>query len=133
MSLGFEQAGFVVAAAFDVEPINVEIHARNHPDCRTLREDVTKLTGKKIRSLSGLGNRPIDVLFGGPPCQGFSEIGKGDVDDPRNLLLTDFARLVDELRPSYFVIENVKGVLFSRTSARWADAWTGLRRRGIRS
>ena len=117
MSLGFEQAGFNVAAAFDVDPINVEIHAQNHPGCRTLLEDVTKLSGKKIRSLGGLGNRRIDVLFGGPPCQGFSEIGKGDVDDPRNLLLLDFARLVAELRPGYFVIENVRGVLFSRTSA----------------
>jgi DNA (cytosine-5)-methyltransferase 1 len=117
MSLGFEQAGLNVAAAFDIEPINVDIHTQNHPGCRTLREDVTRLTGKKIRSLSGLGNRRIDVLFGGPPCQGFSEIGKGDVDDPRNLLLLDFARLVAELRPSYFVIENVKGVLFNRTSA----------------
>jgi DNA (cytosine-5)-methyltransferase 1 len=115
MSLGFEQAGFDVAAAFDSEPINVDIHSKNHPDCRTLREDVTKLTGKKIRTLSSLRNKRIDVLFGGPPCQGFSEIGRGDVDDPRNGLLLEFARLVDELRPSYFVIENVEGILFGRT------------------
>ena len=116
MSLGIQQAGFDVVAAFDLEPINVEIHSRNLPHCRTLLEDVIKLTGRKIRSLSGIGNRRIDVLFGGPPCQGFSEIGKGDVDDPRNRLLLDFARLVGELRPSFFVIENVEGILFNRTS-----------------
>jgi DNA (cytosine-5)-methyltransferase 1 len=130
MSLGFEQAGFDVVAAFDTEPINVEIHSENHPQCRTLREDVTRLTAKKIRDLAGIGNRQIDVLFGGPPCQGFSEIGKRRIDDPRNRLLYDFARLVAGLRPSYFVIENVEGILFSRTSSTLEECLWGVQRAG---
>ena len=133
MSLGLEQAGFDVVAAFDNEPINVEIHSKNHPHCRTMLEDVTRLTGKKIRSLSGLGNKRIDVLFGGPPCQGFSEIGRGRVNDPRNWLLLDFARLVDDLRPSFFIIENVKGLLFSRTSTTLRRCLIESRRPGMPS
>jgi DNA (cytosine-5)-methyltransferase 1 len=72
---------------------------------------LSRLSGKEIRALTGLGERRIHVLLGGSPCQGFSLIGKRLLEDPRNLLLYDFARLVRELRPSYFVVENVEGLL----------------------
>lgn len=111
MSLGFEQAGFDVCAAVDVDPIHVETYANNFPSCRALCADLSRLSGRELRERTGLGQRPIDVLFGGPPCEGFSFIGKRRRDDPRNLLILDFARLVRELCPSYFVVENVQGLL----------------------
>lgn len=111
MSLGFEQAGFNVAAAFEVDDIHVESHAENFPNCVTVRADVSQITGADVRKLGKLGEQHIDVLFGGSPCQGFSLIGRRDSEDPRSEVLFDFARLIDELQTSYFVVENVEGLL----------------------
>ena len=61
-----------------------------------------------------MGGRPVAVVFGGPPCQGFSLIGQRALDDPRNSLVREFVRLVGELNPSYFVFENVKGLTLGR-------------------
>ncbi len=112
MSLGFELAGFDVVAAIDADPIHVETHSRNFPLCKTLKADAARLSGDQLRTITGIGKRHVDVVFGGPPCQGFSIIGKRQVDDPRNRLLHEFARLVRELQPDYFVLENVQGLLF---------------------
>lgn len=111
MSLGFERAGFDVVAGFDFEARNVETHTKNFPRCKTVQADISKLSGKQLRTDVGLGDRELDVLFGGPPCQGFSTIGKRHLDDSRNLLLYDFARLVREVQPKYFVMENVAGLM----------------------
>lgn len=111
MSLGFEQAGFDVAVAIDSYPTHVETYSKNFSGCQTLCADLSRLSGEEIRALTGLGERQIHVLLGGSPCQGFSLIGKRLLEDPRNLLLYDFARLVQELRPFYFVVENVEGLL----------------------
>lgn len=110
MSLGFEQAGVEVVAAVEIDPIHAAIHQFNFPDCVVLPRSVTAITGEKIRSAAGLGKRPVDIVFGGAPCQGFSLIGKRILDDPRNHLVRDFVRLVRELNASYFVFENVKGL-----------------------
>ena len=112
MSLGFEQAGFEVVAAFDCDPINTSTYVSNFPSAKGITVDLSRLSGCEIRQMAGLRSRQtIDVLFGGPPCQGFSLIGKRRMDDPRNQLLLEFARLVRELMPSYFVVENVAGLL----------------------
>jgi len=110
MSLGFEQAGFDLVAAVDVDPIHCAVHTFNFPRCPTISRSVSELTGNEIRRLAGIGRKKIDVVFGGPPCQGFSLIGHRAMDDPRNSLVKHFLRLVTELRPSYFVFENVKGL-----------------------
>lgn len=111
MSLGFEQAGVDVVAAVDLDPIHVKTHSGNFPDCQAFPADLSSLSGEELRGKAGLGNKNIDILFGGPPCQGFSVGGRRQLDDPRNTLLLEFARLVSELNPSYFVIENVDGLL----------------------
>jgi DNA (cytosine-5)-methyltransferase 1 len=110
LSLGFEQAGFDVVAAIEIDPIHGAIHEFNFPRCTTIPRSVADLTGDQIRRLARIGHRHIDVVFGGPPCQGFSMIGQRSLDDPRNGLVMHFVRLVAELRPSYFVFENVKGL-----------------------
>jgi len=110
MTLGFEQAGFDVLAAVEIDPIHCATHQFNFPFCSVLCKSVIYTTGTEIRSCSAIGDRDIDVVFGGSPCQGFSLIGKRALDDPRNALVNHFLRLVLELKPKYFVFENVPGL-----------------------
>lgn len=114
MSLGFELAGIDVVFAVDSDPINIASYSLNFPNSHAYLGDLSHLSGNEIRKLSGLGKTEIDVLFGGPPCQGFSVIGRRNSDDSRNFLLFEFARLINELQPKYFVVENVKGLLFEQ-------------------
>ena len=110
MSLGFEQAGFDVVAAVEYDPIHAAAHAYNFPDCAVLARSVVGLSGAEIRRAARIGNRRVDVVFGGAPCQGFSLIGQRVLDDPRNALVREFVRIVRELKSNYFVFENVKGL-----------------------
>jgi DNA (cytosine-5)-methyltransferase 1 len=110
MSLGFEQAGFDVAAAIEYDPIHCATHEFNFPRCAAICRSVADINGKYIRDRSRIGDRAVDVVFGGAPCQGFSMIGKRALDDPRNSLVYHFVRLVVELKASYFVFENVRGL-----------------------
>lgn len=110
MTLGFEQAGFDVLASVEIDPIHCATHEFNFPFWSILCKSVVDTTGLEIRNRSDIGERDIDVVFGGPPCQGFSIIGKRDFFDPRNSLVFHFQRLVLELKPKFFVMENVRGV-----------------------
>jgi DNA (cytosine-5)-methyltransferase 1 len=110
MSLGFEQAGFNVAAAVEYDPIHCATHEFNFPDCAAICRSVADVDAAYIRRNSVVGDADVDVLFGGAPCQGFSMIGKRALDDPRNSLVYHFVRLVVELRAKYFVFENVRGL-----------------------
>lgn len=110
LSLGFEQAGFDVVAAIDVDPIHCAVHKFNFPNCATVCKSVASLSGDELRHLSGIGKRDVDVVVGGAPCQGFSLIGKRALDDSRNQLVHHYVRVVLELKPKYFVFENVKGL-----------------------
>jgi DNA (cytosine-5)-methyltransferase 1 len=110
MSLGFEQAGFDVVAAVEIDPVHCAVHKFNFPNCTVMSRSVVGLSGHEIRTAAGIGSRKVDVVFGGAPCQGFSMIGQRALDDPRNALVRDFLRIVAELDASYFVFENVKGL-----------------------
>lgn len=114
LSLGFEQAGFDVVAAVEVDPIHAAIHKYNFPDCTVFARSIVGLTGEEIRKASGIGRRRVDVVFGGAPCQGFSLIGHRALDDVRNSLVKEFVRVVKELDASYFIFENVKGLTVGR-------------------
>lgn len=110
MSLGFEQAGFDVVAAVEIDPIHAAIHEFNFPRCATLARSVTEVSGESLKQVAGLKGRSPDVIIGGAPCQGFSLIGQRAFDDPRNSLVRDYVRIVRESGASYFVFENVKGL-----------------------
>lgn len=114
MSLGFEQAGFDVVAAVEVDPVHCATHKFNFPRCAVIPRSVEGLKGSEIRVAAGLGHRTIDVVFGGAPCQGFSMIGQRVLDDPRNRLVREFLRIVKELDATYFVFENVKGLTLGK-------------------
>ncbi|MBH8552340.1 DNA cytosine methyltransferase [Nostocaceae cyanobacterium CENA357] len=110
MTLGFEQAGFDVLASVEIDPIHCATHEFNFPFCSVLCQSVVGTTGEEIRQRSEIGDREIDAVICGSPCQGFSLMGKRAFDDPRNSLVFHFHRLVLELQPKFFVMENVRGI-----------------------
>lgn len=114
LSLGFEQAGFDIAAAVEIDPIHCVAHEYNFPATTTICANVNAMSGDDIRRRAKLGDVDIDAVFGGAPCQGFSLIGKRAFDDPRNHLIFHYVRLVAELKPKYFVFENVKGLTLGK-------------------
>jgi len=110
LSLGFEQAGFDIAAAVEIDPVHCAVHKFNFPNTTVIPFSVEGLTGRQIRKAAGIGDKPVDCVFGGAPCQGFSLIGQRIFDDPRNKLVLEFVRIVAELKARTFVFENVKGL-----------------------
>lgn len=117
MSLGAARAGFTVRVAVELDRHAMETHVRNFPGVVHLANDVSKLSGDDLLRLSGLARGELDGLIGGPPCQGFSSMGHKDADDSRNGLFADFFRLVADIRPAFFVAENVPGILDERYDA----------------
>ena len=117
LSLGFEQAGFDVAAAVEIDPVHCAVHKYNFPKTAIIPHSVEGLTGDSIREVAGIGNATVDCVFGGAPCQGFSLIGHRVLDDPRNKLVLDFVRIVAELKARTFVFENVKGLTVGKHKA----------------
>ncbi len=114
MSLGFEQAGFDIAAAVEIDPIHCSTHEFNFPNSKAICASVVDMTGAEIRRQAALCDVDIDVVFGGAPCQGFSMMGKRALDDQRNQLVFHYVRLVAELRPKFCVFENVKGLTLGK-------------------
>tara|TARA_R110002020_G_scaffold112746_19_gene259388 strand:+ start:14829 stop:16157 length:1329 start_codon:yes stop_codon:yes gene_type:complete len=114
LSLGFEQAGFDLVASVEIDPVHAAVHKFNFPECQVITRSVTDLRGSDIRRAAGIGDKKVDVVFGGAPCQGFSLMGQRALDDPRNALVRDFVRIVHELDATFFVFENVKGLTLGR-------------------
>lgn len=137
MGLGFEQAGFDVLAAVDLDPIHLAAHKRNFPLCEPLCEDISDLSRSDLLSAArrGWAKRhseadfagPVDCLFGGPSCQGFSVIGRQNPRDPRNALVGAFAQVVASLRPRWFVLENVPGLVSGKYKATLRRLYADLR------
>lgn len=116
--LGFKQAGYDVALSLEIDRWACDTLRYNHPHMHVLQADVRQFDShQKIEAACSLPI-PVDVIIGGPPCQGFSIAGspKKDPKDPRNTLFIEFARWVEVLRPHVFVMENVKGLLSRRNA-----------------
>lgn len=132
MSLGFEQAGFDVAAAVEHDPIHAATHEFNFPECAAICRSVADVDADYIRKHSRIGDADVDVVFGGAPCQGFSLIGKRAFDDPRNSLVHHFVRLVIDLRAKCFVFENVRGLTIGEHKRFLEEIIQEFRKRGYR-
>ncbi len=109
LSLGLERAGFDVRFAFDLDPLAVATHRANL-DAPAEVLDASQLSGAELMSKAGVAPGELDLLAGGPPCQGFSMQGRGDRDDPRNALVLRYLDWIEELRPKSFLIENVPAI-----------------------
>jgi DNA (cytosine-5)-methyltransferase 1 len=117
LSLGFEQAGFHIHTAIESDEWACETLRKNHPGTRVLKRNVSRIGEDEIRSL--FRDCRLTGIVGGPPCQGFSHanITKRDPRDPRNSLFRHFVRFVRALRPPFFLIENVLGLLRTRLAS----------------
>lgn len=112
LSLGFSQEGFITSLANDIQDCCVDTYAHNHPE--TPRDHIVlgdiKDVVKNLDEL--LAGRSVDIVIGGPPCQGFSMANRQRlIDDPRNYLYKSYVEVVEKVRPKFFVMENVKGML----------------------
>lgn len=107
LSIGLERAGIHVVIANEIMPDFAATLAANHPDTNVINDDIHKIDFKA--ELKKLGLKSVDVLSGGPPCQGFSTIGSKNRQDPRNSLFYEYLRAVAETTPKYTIFENVSG------------------------
>lgn len=112
LSLGFKQAGYRILLANDIESSCIDTYMHNHPEIPSdsiFLGDIKKL-------VNGINDHfdvaKVDVIVGGPPCQGFSMANRQRlIDDPRNYLYKEYVRIVNNVKPKFFVMENVKGML----------------------
>lgn len=110
LSYGFEMAGFNVLLGIDNDKAALNTFKLNHKGSQVLNCDITDVSYEnEIKRL--IGDKQIDVIVGGPPCQGMSLSGPRKFDDPRNKLYLSYIRLVKEIMPKAFVIENVIGIV----------------------
>lgn len=116
LSLGAARAGFDVAACVELDAIALASHAENFPKSKHISADVATLNGLEIEKLSSVPKEELAGLIGGPPCQGFSLIGRRNSSDSRNDLFSHFFRLVAEIGPAFYLAENVPGILSKSTS-----------------
>ena len=110
LSYGFELAGFNVLLGIDNDETALNTFKMNHKNSEILCGDITEVSyTKDIKPI--IGDKRIDVIVGGPPCQGVSLSGPRKFEDPRNKLYLSYIRLVKEIKPKAFVIENVIGIV----------------------
>ena len=112
-SLGIARAGFKVLVAVESDKWACQTLRHNFKDLAVLEKDIRKVTGKEILKICNLKKGNLDLLVGGPPCQGFTIISSNrSIDDPRSKLMHEFLRLTKEIMPRVFMIENVPGLLY---------------------
>ncbi|KHM51362.1 cytosine methyltransferase [Anaerovibrio lipolyticus] len=125
-SEGLLQAGFNILFSSDISPMVEETYKNRHEQLGLIqgkntwfqRADIRDLTGDQIKKyissleiMKGKKIPDIDLIIGGPSCQGFSRAGRRDKNDPRNLLFGEYVRVISEIKPKYIVLENVEGFM----------------------
>lgn len=118
LDIGFREAGFRCLFASDIMKEAAETYRSNNPETPFACKDVRQLQTSEIRD--SIGSSKVDVIVGGPPCQGFSNMGNKNSGDPRNLLFESYVRIVHDIKPSCFLFENVKG-LYTMFEGRYFD------------
>ncbi|WP_125143693.1 DNA cytosine methyltransferase [Clostridium transplantifaecale] len=126
LSLGACRAGFNVVAAVELDAHAINSHITNFPNTKHIQRDIMSLQGSDLLTLSGINNNQLVGIIGGPPCQGFSNIGHGNVDDKRNRLFIKFFELIEELQPVFFVAENVPGIMNDKYKAIREEAFNHI-------
>lgn len=106
LSLGIKQAGFNKLCDVEILPFAHNTLVRNFPEAQHYNGDITEFNPNEY-----LNNQRVHLVVGGPPCQGFSVAGKRDINDQRNFLFNQYVRVVREVQPYFFVLENVPGII----------------------
>lgn len=110
-SYGFQEAGFEMLLGIDMWKDATVTYKHNFPNATVINDDIENVSAEQITNKIGVCADDIDVIIGGPPCQGFSLSGKRMIDDPRNRLYKSFVNLVKCIQPKLFVMENVPGLI----------------------
>jgi DNA (cytosine-5)-methyltransferase 1 len=110
-SSGFKKAGYEIIFATDIDLAAIKTYRANFPETKTLAADINQIDFDEVLSDLKLRAGELDFLIGGPPCQGFSTAGLRFWDDPRNALLKNYVNALDKLKPKWFLMENVEGLL----------------------
>jgi DNA (cytosine-5)-methyltransferase 1 len=131
-TLGHRMAGFQERLAVEWDACAVATLARNFPDTTISAGDIAALSVDEALALAGVRPGELDLLDGSPPCQGFSTAGKRRLDDPRNDLFREYARLLAGLQPRAFVLENVPGLVRGKMRLVFADCLRALAGCGYR-
>src|SRR3989344_9265894 len=112
LSYGFaHDDNFEIVAANDILPNMAKAYSLNHSTVKVYAEDIKDFGAEKIERDLSLKATEIDIIVGGPPCQGYSTVGKRLIDDPRGKLFQEYYRVLKEFNPKLFLFENVKGLL----------------------
>jgi DNA (cytosine-5)-methyltransferase 1 len=134
-SIGFQQAGFQVVGAVEIDGDAADAYAAN-VGVEPLRRDIREVTGRDLLNRTGVGTGELTLLFGCPPCQSFTILRRGAVesavDGIRNSLPGEYVRLVDELRPRHIAFENVPGMVDGRWRHRFDELLADLEELGYR-
>jgi DNA (cytosine-5)-methyltransferase 1 len=134
LSEGLTQAGFNVAFASDIHKTYVETYRYNHPNTVVYTDDIRNLTNAQVLDLCKVEPGELDLLAGGPPCQGFSiNAPVRTMTDLRNHLFVEFLRIAETLSPKFVVIENVPGIVSLEKGAVVKDIYSSLRGIGYRT
>jgi len=112
-SLGFRQAGYEIIYASDFDKAAIETYEKNFPDTKVECKDINDIDFACLLTELKIKRGEVDVLIGGPPCQGFSTAGPRFWQDPRNYLLKQYIRALEIIQPKWFLMENVEGLLTS--------------------
>ncbi len=113
-SLGLKQAGFEVKLAADLDKDACATYALNFGSEGLWRLDLSQIQPEALLERARIESSQLDLIVGGPPCQGFSSAGAKNCTDPRNILLQQFVAIVISLKPTWFIMENVEGLLTSQ-------------------
>ena len=115
-SLGARRAGFSLKGSVEIDPQAISVYKKNFPKSLLVETDISTTSGNEILRAFDLEVGEIDGIIGVPPCQGFSNIGLRDTNDPRNQLFVRFFDIVNEASPKFFLAENVPGILSPKNS-----------------
>jgi DNA (cytosine-5)-methyltransferase 1 len=111
LSKGFTNENFTNLFAIEFNPAFAQTYQKNFPNHNIIIDDIRNITNEQIKEL--IQDKKVDIVIGGPPCQGFSKagnIGRSFIDDERNFLFKEFVRVVSIAKPQYFLMENVAAV-----------------------
>ena len=109
LSCGFERAGVNILLGIDNDKMALNVFEHNHKKAKSICGDITELNYSDIKKV--IDDKNIDLIIGGPPCQGMSLSGPRKFDDPRNKLYLSYIHFVEQIKPKAFVIENVPGLV----------------------
>ncbi len=109
LDIGFKEAGHNCLLASDIMKEAELTYSYNYPSVPFFREDIRQIPLDKFKKV--IGDKEVDIIIGGPPCQGFSNMGNKNSSDPRNYLFENYVSLVNTFKPKCFLFENVKGLL----------------------